>query len=254
MTKSALPGGLTWPFWLRPLSSTGLLSWWGRGGGCLAGAWDMFPAEGAGLAMARVTEVEDFFGVPDALWIAFCLEVGDGRRLEVAGRFAGSGGGGLLGSGSSMAHGAHPLTAVQAAHLGLMWKLAKRITALATMPVMPKTSNSGPPATNSNETHQVDLTASWGKRRLGGAQGGEGKSGETHQEAPTRSHCFENGARQTRSLGETVGCSGRQNMGPLPPVIVPKSGLTHENIRQPVASPVTSWHHRTSVSDMAKTE
>lgn len=32
-----------------------------------------------------------------------------------------------------------------------------------------------------------------------------------------------------------------QNMGLLPPIIVSKSGLVHENIRQPVASPVVTW-------------
>ena len=35
-----------------------------------------------------------------------------------------------------------------------------------------------------------------------------------------------------------------QNFGLLPPLVISKSGLVHDNMRQPVASPVGTWRTR----------
>ena len=95
------------------------------GGGCPSRA-AMFPAVSAALAMETISDMTAHFRVEAELWSAFTQEVGatgDDPRLLAA--LPGK----LVAAALSQASlpGGRPLSAVQAAQVGLVWKLARRI-------------------------------------------------------------------------------------------------------------------------------
>ena len=95
------------------------------GGGCPSRA-AMFPAVAAAMAMDKISDMTAHFRVEEELWSAFTQEVGapgDDPRLLAA--LPGK----LVAAALSQASlpGGRPLSAILAAQVGLVWKLARRI-------------------------------------------------------------------------------------------------------------------------------
>ena len=86
----------------------------------------MFPSAMAAAAMSSVSAVLEYFQVADALWTAFVREAGDPNDdLRLLAALPGN----VVAASLAQAtfdDGA-PLTAVQAAQVGLVWKLARRM-------------------------------------------------------------------------------------------------------------------------------
>eukprot|EP00913_Durusdinium_trenchii_P011626 g10919.t1 len=83
----------------------------------------MFPAAAVALEMRSIADLKDYFGVPQDLWQAFIQEAGnpnDDLRLLAALP------GNLVLSQATLP-GDTRLTAIQAAQVGLVWKLARRL-------------------------------------------------------------------------------------------------------------------------------
>ena len=86
----------------------------------------MFPTAATALGMQSVDDLLQHFGVTSELWAAFTQETGSpGNDLRLLAALPGSVVAAAL--SQAMLPSDVPLTAVQAAHVGLVWKLARKI-------------------------------------------------------------------------------------------------------------------------------
>ena len=86
----------------------------------------MFPSAATALSMGTVDDLIQHFGVSTELWQAFTQETGSpGNDLRLLAALPGSAVAAALSQAQLPSE--VPLTAVQAAHVGLVWKLARKI-------------------------------------------------------------------------------------------------------------------------------
>ena len=86
----------------------------------------MYPAAAAAMEMHSLVELRDHFGVPVDLWQAFITEAGNPQEdIRLLAALPGT----LVAAALSQAvlPGDVRLSAIQAAQVGLVWKLARRL-------------------------------------------------------------------------------------------------------------------------------